>query len=697
MATHSTSTGVPYGRAPARGQAPDIVREYVDSAKKPSQDDKPGKEIVRRRHQVWKENQINWKWLMDSYTAGKRYREATYGPDRRGLPLRNLIRHKREYPDSQLFPNNYQGFAGTGSVLASAAGVQTGPWPGMLGAHQNATAWDDDFEYRRARTPVPEFVMEAIEIHLGKIYGQNVTREGPPELMDWWKDVDNAGTSADRWFKKKAAPLLLQLGCLDIVCDRPAPPPGAGEITNEQQVKDHGLDRCAVSMILPQNMVWWRNDPAKNYLECLVREFCSADDDPEAIDDESDAGNVDTVGGGSLANPHAIERFRHWTAEGWTLYSADGDLLDRGFHDYGRVPIHRYYDIELTDEMLGKSQYESTAACQAEFYNRDSELVLNDTLQSSPILSMPEEFCKGDQTIAVGIGNVLPMKRLGQEGDQTGYQAPVYVSPPKDPAESLRTNKNDIRDVVDRRNCLTKIAGTPGTTGGTVAQSGISKQHDAHSAEAKLNNIAETLAIFERGVAEQAMLCINNRLPTRAERAAIKVVYANRYQLRSATDLLNDLNLLAQAIQMIEMAATGEPTPAEGSNLSPGGQQPAKKPGASGTTPTSKPATAPSPPSIPDLQKSIVASRKCPMPTFIGQILMEVAGAMLNNPDEITKRQIKEEIGAWVLTNRIVQPGVESNDEAFAGSGSDESRGGEDPTGVTASTAVSPSAPAVLY
>ena len=72
-----------------------------------------GKLIVQRRHIDFLEHQIRWRWLLDSYEGGgSRYRNAVYGPDRRGLPCRNLFRHRREYPDPQQFPTVYGGFAG---------------------------------------------------------------------------------------------------------------------------------------------------------------------------------------------------------------------------------------------------------------------------------------------------------------------------------------------------------------------------------------------------------------------------------------------------------------------------------------------------------------------------------------------------------------------------------------------------------
>ena len=88
-----------------------------------------------------------------------------------------------------------------------------------------ATAMDDDYELRRARTPVPEFVAEAVEIHLAKVYDQEVVRDGPADLIAWWKDVDGCGTPIDDYMRETIAPLLLVLGCIDVCLDHPQAPP----------------------------------------------------------------------------------------------------------------------------------------------------------------------------------------------------------------------------------------------------------------------------------------------------------------------------------------------------------------------------------------------------------------------------------------------------------------------------------------
>src|SRR5690606_25991138 len=86
-------------------------------------------------HPEWLAHQLRWRWLLDSWEGGEAYRTAVYGYDPHGMPVRNLVRHKREYPSS--FEPGYS--------------PQTGR---PAGSDQAAQATDDDYELRRARTPV---------------------------------------------------------------------------------------------------------------------------------------------------------------------------------------------------------------------------------------------------------------------------------------------------------------------------------------------------------------------------------------------------------------------------------------------------------------------------------------------------------------------------------------------------------------
>src|SRR4051812_7541556 len=124
----SNRPGTPKGRAPQRGEGPSLVSDYAQNRGKKPRTDTPVADIVERRHPNWVEHQYQFRWLLDSYEGGKKYVNATYGPDRTGMNVRNMVPHKREMPDPQEFPNFYLGTAGYSSG-SSAIGNNAGAGP----------------------------------------------------------------------------------------------------------------------------------------------------------------------------------------------------------------------------------------------------------------------------------------------------------------------------------------------------------------------------------------------------------------------------------------------------------------------------------------------------------------------------------------------------------------------------------------
>jgi len=671
----SNPMGLPSGRSPLSGEGPSIAGKAM---KKKSGGDKPkpGEEIVKRRHVDWILNHVRWHWLMDSYEGGQRYRNATYGPDRRGRPSRNLIRHKREYPDALEFP---AGNLGYGSFSLSTAGMgemaTIGPLPGQLGADPATTAQDDDYEMRRARTVPNEFLREAVEIHLGKIYDQDVRREGPPELegtpdgavAGWWDDVTGSGRSIDDWIRDDVAPLLMVLGCLDVCFDRPAPEEGMELRTRRDEI-DAGQDTVVASYILPENMLWWREDYAGNYVECLVREFSA---EVEADDDDEDRAADDA--GAPDDRIRRSSRYRHWTKTTVALYGHDGEEIEAPReHNYPFVPIRRLIDLKRhRTPMIGKPRYEAVAYYQREYYNRDSELILSDTLHAHPILCVAEDFLRPDSTLPLGPGYAFPMKKLD---DGAGYQAPVFISPPKDPADSLRQNLKAIEDMKDRRACLTKPAGVTGTTGGTVSQSGYSKAIDEHSGSKMLGSIAKVLARVEREVAEFALMCILRRPLAPAERRAIRVVYPSRFQLKTADELLQQLSILVPVLMMEAQSISGEPAPPDQA-----GGNPPRVPPVGGA------ADGPAPEPV----------KRVLMPTMIGELLRQLARAMFQGGSPALFDRIDAETKAFLMLHVLPEIGQESDEESMAGSGSAEQAAALDRMGQTGATMAGGSPPAL--
>jgi hypothetical protein len=602
-----------------------------------------GKEIVDRRHIDFLEHQISFRWLLDSYEGGDRYRNAVYGPDRKGLPCRNLFRHPREYPDPQAFPTVYGGFAG-GLAATSGEALPTGlgPLPGQLGAYPGATAADDAFECRRARTPVPAWVSSAVRTHLSKVYSKPVERTGNAKLTDWWKDVDGKGTPIDAWMKEVVAPLLEVLGCLPICLDHPAAPPGAKVETRADEL-DLGLDKCVASYILPQNLVWWRTDSAGRYVECLVREYA----DPSDRVDIDAKGNIIDPNAADKENKIAAnwrqsyERFRWWTPGESILLNFQGDkILDRRPHPYGRPPIIMLKDqIKHRTPTIGQSRQWITAELMREFYNKNSELILSDTLQAHALLSGPEDFCKADNTLSIGPGYVLPKKKNPESGAYEGWE---YVNPPKEGAQSLRLNKADLRDEADRENCLIKPAGSTqgsgaGSGGSTVAQSGLSKQMDAQTGHDLCVELATTMAKAERQLAEFAMLVLEGRPPTPAELEELSIVYSKVFDLQSADQLMGGLSKMQTAA-----ASAGN---------------------------------------MPETEGAIVK-------TGIRQILPGRQDSEYEGYDEEVDQHMERAAKQKQAAREARQDAIEDRSNVLAGSGTAEADAGTDPTGQSGSTLV---------
>ena len=460
-------------------------------------------ELIQLRHPEWREHQVRWRWLLDSLEGGERYRQAVYGYDPRGLPVRNLIRHKREYPD----PRDFDGMSGDSMSFRPRLG--TGEDPATL-------ATDDDYELRRARTPVPTFVAEAIDTHLSRIFAREVRREGPDRLMNWWSDVDGCGTSIDQWMAEMVAPLLLTLGQLDLCFDHPAPPDDA-VVHTRADAERLGLDHCLASYILPENMLWWRLDPTEHrYEECLVREFVEVIAETPII--KSDV------------------RYRHWTADGSTLYDAEGQVLASTPHPFGRVPIVRVFDRRKPRcKNIGQPRYEGVAERQREYYNRDSELILSDTTQAHPLLQGPEDFIQADGTIPVGPSWLLPKKKNVQ-GGATTYEGFDVVVFPKDGADSIRKNKADLRDDVDRDSALVRPTGRDG-----VAQSGVSKVIDHADGNNRLAKIAKILGRVEEQIAELALVVLNDGPDASpfatVDNELVRIAYPTEFDLYTAGDM----------------------------------------------------------------------------------------------------------------------------------------------------------------
>lgn len=447
-----------------------------------------------RRHAEWIAHHMRWRWLLDSWEGGEAYRLAEYGSDSFGLPIRNLIRHKREYPD-----------------WVSHTAHEGNPYfVRPVGSDPAYDATSDDYTMRLARTPVPTFVLECVDTHLSRIYAREIKRESPSAaLTEWWLNVDGAGTMIDHFMAETIAPILLVEGCIDLVFDHPSAPDDEEVATRADQLRLN-LDSCVVSYVLPENMLWWKLDQKGDYVECLIREM--KEDGPD--------------------------EYRYWTESGWTLFDENGGKKKEGGNPFGRVPIKRVFDRKRPRcRNVGMSRYEAIAEHQREYYNRDSELILSDTTQAHPLLQGPEDFIQADGTMPVGPSWLLPMKK-NTAGSGVTYAGFSVIDFPKGGADSLRANKSDLRDAVDRQAMLTKPAGSAGTSGGTVSQSGISKRLDAEGGNDLLAKIAGVLQRCEQVCAEFVLLVMGDGVVDQAALAETTITYPKSFDLAAPGEFL---------------------------------------------------------------------------------------------------------------------------------------------------------------
>jgi len=470
----------------------------------------PDGRVITEPHHEWARHHIRWRWLMDSYEGGEAYRTAVYSYDVRGYPVHNLIRHKREYPDPRQFPAN-------GSLA----------YDRPKGTDQYAAAGDnDDYQLRLARTPVPTYVSEVMETHLSEIFSKEIDRESKSKLIeDWWRNVDGRGTKIDDFMADTIAPFLLVLGQLDLYCDHPKAPDGE-VISTRADVARLNLDGVIASYILPDNMLWWTLNNDGTYLECLVQEHR---DKPLTKRDSRQVRDND-----------ALECvYRYWSSTEWRLYDKDSNFLESQSHPFGRVPIARVFDRRRPrTKNVGLPRYETVAELQREFYNRDSELILSDTLQAHPLIQGPEDYVQSDGTMPIGPGWLLPMKKDAGSGSYTGFE---IIEFPKGGAESIRENLDRLRDRIDREAMLTKPAGAAGTSANTVAQSGISKQLDQKGGNKLLAKIAAVLESTEEALVKLALLVAGDGTIDEAAIESTTISYPREFDLVTSGELSNDL------------------------------------------------------------------------------------------------------------------------------------------------------------
>jgi hypothetical protein len=466
------------------------------------------KKLIARRSSEWHEHQRTWRWLYDSFEGGQRYRHANY----ESMPF-------AEKAQGHWYANTQTGINGRDPLNGEPLNIQYGMVVNRnLVPHLSETATVDGtnlYTLRLHRTPVPTTVARTVNAHLGKIYGREIQRTVPGPVATWHEDTDGKGTGVDQWMKQTIAPLLMSVGQLDLVFDRPEAPKGASVRTRADE-RSYGLDRVVAGYYLSENVVWWRKDRAGNYLEWLAFE-------------RHDEGC----------------RWRHWTETESNAYTTEGQFLpdESHTHNLGFVPIVRCFDKTLPRcGNVGKSRYESIADLQRAIYNSLSELILGDVQAGHSQLMGPEQFLQSDSEIPIGPGNILPIA-VDSQGNLIPWS---YIEPPKGAQQEVRQHVLDFKDDADRDGALLKPAGMT-ESNKTTAQSGISKIADSQDGNALLTDVAETLQRCEEACAKMVVRVLSKG---KVDPASIKIVYPRQFDLSTADDISMALDNLQRTSSM---------------------------------------------------------------------------------------------------------------------------------------------------
>ena len=253
---------------------------------------------------------------------------------------------------------------------------------------------------------------------------------GPPRLDGWWADVDGCGTTIDQWMTETVAPLLLVLGQLDLSSTIPPPPTGS---RSRPGPTSSGWGSTAASP---------RTSSPRT---------CSGGGSTRPGSATPSAWSSSTT----RPTTGADARYRHWTDDGV-------DPLRRGRRGPRGHARTRSAACRSSGSSTAASRGARTSASRgtraspsgsASTTTATRELILSDTTQAHPLLQGPEDFVQADGTIPIGPSWLLPKKKNTQGGSAT-YEGFEVVDFPKDGAESIRKNKADIRDDVDRDSAL---------------------------------------------------------------------------------------------------------------------------------------------------------------------------------------------------------------------------------------------------
>ena len=326
------------------------------------------------------------------------------------------------------------------------------------------------FNERLNRAAYYNYCAPIVDVYNAHLFRQGAVRVADDqELVAFFEDVDGLGTTMEAFIKHVQC-LAQIFGKYHVVVDLPAP---EVEPVSLQAQNELGLRPYLVKLD-PRDLVNWQLDDSGRPVWVRIRERVVEGDDP-------------------FDWPEEEWRFRTWTRTEWLLHTPRGEVIARGEHGLGAVPIATLYDRSRTSRpFTGLSTIEDIALINRQINNWASSLDEFILKQCFSHLFYPEgmfESADRSELIEFGMNNASAFP-----GD--AQHLPFYLSPEVSPGKFIH------EQIVWAVGEIYRLARLENAAGRQVHQeaSGIAKAFDFQETNQTLADKAARCEACERDI-----------------------------------------------------------------------------------------------------------------------------------------------------------------------------------------------------
>jgi hypothetical protein len=276
---------------------------------------------------------------------------------------------------------------------------------------ENAT----DYTKRKKRAYYLNYCAPIAMIPSDFIFKKEATRPADDGLILIREDVDKRGTNIHE-FMRRICTLSSIYGHVHILVDRPRPPQEfEDKILNGKTTKlDNVAFRPYATIIQPPNLLDWSVDTKTQELNwILLYEEVYNDEDFEE-------------------EREIVAQYRVWTKDEWIVYSDDNQIIDRGTHGLGFIPLITCYHKDIDYDMIGESMLKDVADANKAIFNWCSNIDEMIARQTFSQLICPDDGSMLTEEVDEQ-GRSAALKKVGSSTIFTfpadARHAPDFISP----------------------------------------------------------------------------------------------------------------------------------------------------------------------------------------------------------------------------------------------------------------------------